>query len=460
MSCKEDDSKQLIPAPQPVLSSEPCAYIDLLRDQSARVKAMYVIALVHAVVTGTLYSLMLVLLGQVFDESTNEDEDDYDMYHEVRKIALLWLSLGALTIYTGYVSSYCLTRVSQQVGRSFKTLFFHSILHKDSAYFDTHNVSELTVRLNRDGELVEAGTGEKFLMFVEMAAFLLVTIVLGILRCPQLFLVGLAVVPLGLTGNAVFGYGLMIGAQKVEEAYVKAGAISEESLGEIKTVAAFNSQPFISSRYNEELAKPMGIMSSMGTVKGIGYGMCWMGWMVTGAVVFWVAAKWVSDERKSWILRDDIEGTDAVVVYWLCTLFFTNLGQIVPGIQAVMEAKMAGGRIFSFVKESPGLANGTKQIKIEGRVEFRKVEFSYPKQPDRLVLAGLSFSCEKGEKTAIVGESGAGKSTIIQLMERFYEPSAGQILFDGMSLAEIDLARLRRQVVCGPRASALQHEYI
>jgi hypothetical protein len=94
---------------------------------------MYLIALLHAVVTGTIYSVLIVLLGQVFDESSDEDEDDYDMYHEVRKIALLWLSLGVAVIYTGFVSSYCLTRVSQQVGRTFKTLFFHSILHKDSS---------------------------------------------------------------------------------------------------------------------------------------------------------------------------------------------------------------------------------------------------------------------------------------------------------------------------------------
>jgi len=448
---EEADSSDLQPlksdsTPSTDLPAAPCSYLDLLRPLPVRFKTMYVIGALHGMLIGVIFSTMITALGQIFDESTNEDEDDYDMSHEVRKVALVWLMLGVAVIYAGYVATYCLARASQQVGKSFKTLFFHSIVHKDSAYYDTHNASEIAVRLGRDGELVEAGTGDKFLIFVEMTAFCLVTVGQGFLKSPQLFLVGLSVVPLGLLGNVVFGIGMMLGAQMKEEAYVKAGAISEESLGEMKTVSAFNAQSFISNSYNEELKKPMGVMSTMGTIKGIGYGLVWMGWMLTGAVVFWVAAKWISDERKNWILRDDIEGADAIVIYWFVIFFFCNVGQIFPGVQAVMEAKMAGGRILAFVREPAGIVNGTRQVEIEGKVEFRSVQFAYPKHPDRPVLKGLSFSCEKGEKTAIVGESGAGKSTIIQLMERFYEPSAGQILYDGVNLAEMDLAYLRKQV--------------
>lgn len=425
---------------------QPCAYFDLIRVLPLRFQTTYLIGILHAAATGVILALLVTLMGQIFDESTNEDEDDYDQYEESRKIALIWLSCSILVVYSGFVSNYCITRVSQQVGRTFRTRFLQAILRRDCAYLDTHSASELTVRLERDGELVEAGTGEKVMIFVEVGAFCLLALAVGFEKSPQVLLVCLTVVPLGLAGNVLTGYGLVVGAQKKEEAYIQAGAISEESLTDIKTVSAFNAQSFISLRYNAALCKSTSVMSKMGTLKGIGWGMTWMGWMLTGVLAFWPAAKWISDERENWIWGDDLEGPDVLVIYWMTVFFFTQIGQQAPGIQAAVKAKQAGGRIFSFLREQPTILSGTQETVLKGNVEFRDVHFAYPTQPDVPILRGLSFTCEQGRKLAIVGESGAGKSTIIQLIEHFYEPSSGQIFFDQLPLAAFDMVFLRKQI--------------
>lgn len=427
-------------------SIPPCNYRDLFKYTSWTLRAYYITGIIHTCGNGLCFMLFIYTVQQVFDEGTDEEEDDYDMYHEIRKIAFIMYFIGLVIVYTGFVSSYCFTRVSQAVGISVRKAYFHAVLHKDIAYFDKINAAEMPPRLGRDCELIEGGTGEKFMSFIEVAAFCVANITTGMLVSAQCFLVGFASVPLGVMGNGLYGFAVMIGALMKEKAYVKAGTITEESLGEIKTVSAFNAQDYMSQKYNTELEKPIGVMSTMSTLKGVGWGLSWGGWMVTGAVIFWGCAKWVSDERTNWIKRDEIEGPDVIVNYWFCAWLCIYIGQLAPGVQAFIESRNAGGRAFKFIDQQVEFVNGTQKVEISGEIALKDVHFAYPKRPDRPILNGMTFVCQKGEKTAIVGESGAGKSTIIQLMERFYEPNAGEILYDGIPVKDLDMGHLRRQI--------------
>ena len=423
-----------------------CNYRDLFKYTDWTLRAYFITGIVHTVGNGLCFMFFIYTVQQVFDEGTDEEEDDYDMYHEIRKIAFIMYFIGLIIIYTGCVSSYCFTRVSQAVGISVRKAYFHAVLHKDLSYFDRINAAEMPPRLGRDCELIEGGTGEKFMSFIEVAAFCVANITTGMLVSAQCFLVGFATVPLGVLGNGLYGFAVMIGALMKEKAYVKAGTITEESLGEIKTVSAFNAQDYMSQKYNVELEKPISVMSTMSTLKGIGWGLSWAGWMVTGAVIFWGCAKWVSDERTNWIKRDEIEGPDVVVNYWFCAWLCIYIGQLAPGVQAFIESRNAGGRAFKFIDAQVEFVNGTQKVDITGEIALKDVHFAYPIRPDRPILNGMTFICQRGEKSAIVGESGAGKSTIIQLMERFYEPNAGEVQYDGIPVKSLDMGYLRKQI--------------
>lgn len=442
----DPESESLLPASASEPSIKPVGYTELFQGTGPRTRLYFLVGALNAIILGALFSLMFLVMGQFFDESANEDEDDYDLYEETCKLAYIWTGIGVLMVITGFVAVYCFTRLSEEVGINFRKRYLHAILGKDIGYFDLNNAAELPTQMNHDCELIEGGTGEKFMFFLETGSYIVSGLIVASMKSPQLTLVALSLAPLNVFGNGLFGYGHVKGAKIEQEAYIKAGAISEEALADLKTVAAFNAQNHVAAQYNNELEAPVQVIASMGMVKGLGAGIVRFAFTVAGGVVFWVASKWVSDERHNWIWGDDIEGPDAVTIFWTVSAISNWLGHMMPGISAYLEARMAGGRALHFIEEPVLFRNGTQTAQIAGRIEFRDVHFAYPKYPDRPVLKGLNFTCFPGQQTAIVGESGAGKSTIIQLLERFYEPSSGQILYDGVPVTDFDISNLREQV--------------
>lgn len=126
------------------------------------------------------------------------------------------------------------------------------------------------------------------------------------------------------------------------------------------------------------------------------------------------------------------------------------LGQASPAISAIGAGKGAAYKIFEVIKRVPDIditdSRGAIPDKVKGDVELREVDFRYPTRPDVLVLSKFSLSIPAGKTVALVGESGSGKSTVVSLIERFYDPESGAVLLDGMDIKTIQLKWLRQQI--------------
>lgn len=126
-----------------------------------------------------------------------------------------------------------------------------------------------------------------------------------------------------------------------------------------------------------------------------------------------------------------------------------SLGQAAPDISAFIRAKAAAYPIFEMIERNTVtkiISNGKKLSNIEGHIQFIDVCFSYPSRPNVLVFNNLHLDIPSGKILALVGGSGSGKSTVISLIERFYEPLSGQILLDGNNIRELDLKWFRQQI--------------
>ena len=423
----------------------PCTYRDLFHYTPSSIRMYFTLGVAHACLHGFCITLFLSTAQETYKEYSDQDEDREEVYKTTRKVALFMYGIAGVLLYTGFVASYCFARVGQTVSISFRKAYFKSILHRDISFFD-HPPSSLPAQLTRDCDLIEAGTGEKLLSLVEVIAVIVSISVTGALVCPQVFLIGLIVVPVGVVGNGLSSLAAGLGASIKEKTYLTAGSISEGAVGEIKTVGAFNAQDHISRRYNRELKQSGEMQFRLNGLKGVGWGVAWMGVMALGAVIYWGSAKWVRDERTNWVTHDIIYGADVSTVFWLCAWLCLYLTHLPSVLQVITESRKAGGRAFSFISQTNRFQNGRKKALITGEISFIDVTFAYPHLPDRVILNDVTFVCEGGQKTAIVGESGAGKSTILQLMERFYEVNKGEIRYGEVDLKDMEIGDLRRQV--------------
>lgn len=126
--------------------------------------------------------------------------------------------------------------------------------------------------------------------------------------------------------------------------------------------------------------------------------------------------------------------------------------QLVPNIMSILEGMKAAKRLYKVIDQEPTIdtknstSKGIKKDKIEGFIKFENVTFAYPKNKSLNILSNLSLECFAGKDTAFVGDSGCGKSTIVQLVMRFYDPDQGRVTLDGIDLKDYDLHWLREQI--------------
>lgn len=146
----------------------------------------------------------------------------------------------------------------------------------------------------------------------------------------------------------------------------------------------------------------------------------------------------------------NINGGDVLVVFWSILFASMSIGQCGPQLSAVAEAKGAAAKLIEIVTRIPAIdsedQSGEKLEHVQGKIEFKDVSFTYPTRPDAPIFQGFSLVVEPGQTVALVGSSGSGKSTVVNLMERFYDPSEGEVLVDGTEIKKLNLKYWRGQV--------------
>ncbi len=227
------------------------------------------------------------------------------------------------------------------------------------------------------------------------------------------------------------------------KAYGKAGAIAEETLTAIRTVLAFNGGRKALDRYSEKLdtAKKFGIKKGFST--GILVGILWFVIFLLYAIGFWYGWKLSTYENNFNI-------GNIMAVFFLMLIGVFSLGNGGPYISTAASSSAAAHAIFEIIDRKPEIDSssnlGDKIESMQGDIEFSKVEFSYPSRSDIPILQGTDIKIKAGSTIALVGHSGCGKSTCIQLLQRFYDPINGTVRIDGIDIKTLNVKWLRSQL--------------
>ncbi|XP_032731938.1 phosphatidylcholine translocator ABCB4 isoform X3 [Lontra canadensis] len=353
--------------------------------------------------------------------------------------AYYYSGIGAGVLVAAYiqVSFWCLA-----AGRQILTIrkqFFHAIMRQEIGWFDVHDVGELNTRLTDDVSKINEGIGDKIGMFFQSIATFFIGFIVGFTRGWKLTLVILAISPvLGLSA-AIWAKILSSFTDKELLAYAKAGAVAEEVLAAIRTVIAFGGQKKELERYNKNLeeAKRIGIKKAI--TANISIGAAFLLIYASYALAFWYGT--------SLVLSREYTIGKVLTVFFSVLIGAFSIGQASPSIEAFANARGAAYEIFKIIDNKPSIdsysKNGHKPDNIKGNLEFKNVHFSYPSRKEVKILKGLNLTVESGQTVALVGNSGCGKSTTVQLIQRLYDPDEGRINIDGQDIRTFNVRYLR-----------------
>ncbi|XP_063018132.1 bile salt export pump isoform X1 [Melospiza melodia melodia] len=366
-----------------------------------------------------------------------------DIEQEMTKFAGYYAGIGCAILVLGYLQiCFWVMSAARQI-QKIRKAYFRKIMRMDIGWFDCTSVGELNTRISDDVNKINEAIADQVAIFIQRITTFVGGFLLGFVSGWKLTLVIIAVSPLLGVGAALYGLAVAKLTGRELKAYAKAGAVADEVLSSIRTVAAFGGEKKEVERYDKNLvfAQHWGIRKGM--IMGLFSGYMWCIIFLSYALAFWYGSKLVLEEEEY------SPGT-LLQVFFGVLIGALNLGQASPCLEAFATGRGAATNIFDTIDKKPTIdcmsEDGYKLDKVRGEIEFHNVTFNYPSRPDIKTLDNLNMVIKAGETTAFVGSSGAGKSTTIQLIQRFYDPTDGMITLDGHDIRSLNIQWLRSQI--------------
>lgn len=392
---------------------------------------------------GAAVPVFFIFFGKLIDTMGSTFTSRSDVSHEVAKYALDFVYLSIAVLVSGWLEVSCWIYTGERQSARIRLHYLKAMLNQDVGFFDTDtSTGEIVVGISSDTILVQEAIGEKTGNFIHYMARFLAGFGVGFSSVWQLSLVTLSVVPLIAMAGGFYAY-IMVGlTNKSQDAYVKAGEITEQAMSQIRTVYAFGGEKKSVCAYTNALKSTLKLGKKGGSAKGLGmgtmYGLLFGAW----ALLLWYSGK---------LVRSGVtNGGQAFTTILNVIISGLSLGQAAPDLTAFGKAKVAGFTIMEMISRKPRIDHsdraGLKIAKVNGHIELKHVTFSYPSRPQIYVFQDFSLDIPAGKVVAIVGGSGSGKSTVISLIERFYDPIKGELLLDGHNLKGLQLRWLREQI--------------
>ena len=411
---------------------------------------------IGSIATGASNPIMAYLTGSTTSDAsesaTNKIEELTDEEKKVFFAAFKksmdkkvreFMIYGTASFVAAFMSNFFWEYASLRQMHHLKEKYFARILMQEQGWFDQNNAYEFATKVQVQLEQIELGVGEKFGTLIECASTFITGLIISFFASWKLTLIILCVSPFLAICIIYMVTSMRKSLFLSRKAYEIAGGVAEEVLYNIKTVVSFGNFDFERQRFGHyinlvhELDKQSGFKLAISTA-GVNFF-----YFFSYFVCIMYAKSLLSKNNPS------IKPGDVMTVCFSTTMAIASFGMMAPNISIIQEACVAASDYFTLLDRQPEINESGSTYRpprdnVMGKIEFRNIQFIYPSDINkRKILDGLNLVFEPGQKVALVGESGCGKSTTVNLIERLYEPTAGEVLIDGVNIKEYDLKYLR-----------------
>ncbi|MEM9530792.1 MAG: ABC transporter transmembrane domain-containing protein [Pseudomonadota bacterium] len=360
-------------------------------------------------------------------------------------IARYFLLLLGVALAMGLFTSlryYWVTWIGQRVVADLRRAVYRKVMAFSPTFFETTRTGEVLSRINTDTTLVESVVGSTFSITLRSGFMFLGASAMMVVTSPWLaMLIGL-LIPLIVAPIVLMGRWVRKLSKRNQDRIADMSAAATETINAIKTVQAYAQDRRESERFGSTAESVFDVARMR--IRAETLMAMLVGWLMFGGIigVLWIGAREVISGEMS-------AGTLSQFVLYAVIAAGTT-GALTQVYGELQRAAGALERILELLNLTPDIQSPPEPAPLapraKGALTFDQVEFAYPSRPDKPILKQLDLAIEPGEKLALVGASGAGKSTVFQLLMRFYEPTRGAVCLDGTPIDQLDLLAYRTQL--------------
>ncbi len=365
-------------------------------------------------------------------------------------VALLLLGLFVLQGVFNFLRTYQLGMVGEAMVADLRKALFDHLMGLSVGFFEARKTGAITSRLTSDVATLQNAVSQAVAQFVNQLITLVGGVVVLLVLDLKLTLVMLAIIPAVVLAAAYFGRRLRRISTGFQDAVADATADAEEAIASIRVVQSFTAEAVERRRYAGGIDASFRLAMQRVQVRALFVPTVILAMFTGIGVVLWYGGRLVQ--------AGTLQGGD-LIAFLLITVFVAgSIGSFTGLYAQLQEALGASRRIFELLDARSDLPEPEAPVPLgaaRGAVRFEGVSFRYGDRGDALVLDGVELEAEPGQVTALVGPSGAGKSTLVSLIPRFFDPTGGRILVDGVDLRHLATAELRGHIGIVPQQTQL-----
>lgn len=360
---------------------------------------------------------------------------------------MVLIAVAAMLAAASALRYYLVTTIGERMVADLRASVFDHLTGLSAAFFDSARTGELVSRLSADTTQIKTAVGTSISVALRNLVLFIGSAVMMVVTSPRLSLFVIAAIPVIVLPLVAFGRMVRARSRAAQDTLADASAYAAEVIGAMRVLQAFTNEKLAQNRFTTAVERAYAAaLHSTRARAGLTLVVIFLVFACV-VVILWVGAQDVIDHRIT---------AGRLSQFVLYAVFAAGaLGELSQMFGEISQAAGAAERLSELLAVQPVITAPARPAALpergQGEVAFERVRFAYPARPEIGALDDVSFRVSPGEKVAIVGPSGAGKSTIFHLILRFYDPSSGDVRFDGVRLADADPHELRAHIALVPQ---------